>query len=381
MSVQIHREGERFWVPHFEVKIEGRNLPQDLVRDVVDVTYRDKVDEIDSFELTVNNWDASARKFKYEPPSSPAYRELFDPGRELVLSMGYFGNAREMIRGRITTLEPSYPESGSPTLSVRGLNVLHSFRLKQHTWSWTNARDSDIAEEIGRLPRSDDRPGLGFRVKPDSTARGEEPRLPNVFMNNQYDIVFLLDRARRRGYTVFLATDEEGEYLHFGPQPRARRVEYELEWGASLTQFRPTLTTANQVSKVTVRGWDRSTRRAVEFTAELGRDVPIDGDLHSSGVARAIEGVEVITDPPARSREEARRRAIERLRDGRQGMVTATGATVGLPDLRASNKVNVVLGGSRLEGVYFVTGTTHQINANGYRTTFEARRDEPQPNG
>ena len=51
-----------FYVPRFEIKIAGVNLPQDVLRDVVQVTYKDNVKELDSFELTVNNWDAEQRR-------------------------------------------------------------------------------------------------------------------------------------------------------------------------------------------------------------------------------------------------------------------------------------------------------------------------------
>ena len=49
-----------FYVPRFEVRIEGVGLPRDVLRDVVQVTYQDDIKEIDSFDLTVNNWDADA---------------------------------------------------------------------------------------------------------------------------------------------------------------------------------------------------------------------------------------------------------------------------------------------------------------------------------
>src|SRR5262249_25943241 len=82
-----------FYVPQFEVRIENAGLPRDVLRDVVEVTYKDKIDEIDSCEITVNNWDASRRAFKYigaedldedgqpNDPSDPAAAnwKIFDP--------------------------------------------------------------------------------------------------------------------------------------------------------------------------------------------------------------------------------------------------------------------------------------------------------------
>src|SRR4051812_38920112 len=97
-SIPIYREqndfGEResFYVPHFEVIIAGRGLPDDVVRDVMQVSYKDSIEEIDSFELTINNWDAQKGTFKYEPPSEPANEKMFDPGQKIELWMGYLNN-------------------------------------------------------------------------------------------------------------------------------------------------------------------------------------------------------------------------------------------------------------------------------------------------
>ena len=54
-----------FYAPGFELRIDGVGLPQGVLRDVMEVTYHDDINEIDGFELTVNNWDAAARRCKY----------------------------------------------------------------------------------------------------------------------------------------------------------------------------------------------------------------------------------------------------------------------------------------------------------------------------
>src|SRR5918912_1435806 len=91
-------QGQEFYVPYFQVKLLGRPLGQDVIRDILQVSYKDTIKEIDSFEITINNWDAAARKFKYSDS------DLFDPGKELELWMGYYGKdtLRLMIRGQIT---------------------------------------------------------------------------------------------------------------------------------------------------------------------------------------------------------------------------------------------------------------------------------------
>ena len=57
-------------------------------------------------------------------------------------------------------------------------------------------------------------------------------------------------------------------------------------------------------------------------------------------------------------------------------MIKASGGTVGLPDLRAGRTVQIGGLGKRFNGTYFITDTTHTIGTDGYRTTFNARRED-----
>ena len=152
-----------FYVPRFEVHAAGAALPESVVRDVTQVTYHDNIKEIDSFEITVGNWDAKKRKFKYigseddaslSPASPDAQRyKLFEPcAREFTLYMGYGSNLQRMTTAHVTTMQPTFPSAGSSTLSMRALNVLHRLRDKQNTPPpWKNAKESEIAKSIKTL--------------------------------------------------------------------------------------------------------------------------------------------------------------------------------------------------------------------------------------
>jgi phage protein D len=396
-------EPEPFYVPSFQVKIEGRKLPNDVLNDVTQVTYKDKVDDLDSFEITVNNWDADQLRFKYEPPEK-GIGGMFDPGQRIELYIGYVKNLRKMLIGVITTLQPNFPETGAPTLTVTGVNILHGFRKKQHTWSWEGKTDSQIAREIALNPVSDNRPGLGLRSQQLKTPNASEEKPEEfVFMNGQFDIVFLLERARQRGYTVQLELrrddkEQEQACLIFGRSESVREVTYELEWGKTLASFRPTLQTANQIGKVTVRGWDRRAKRPIEGTAKLPQDGAANLDWQSR-VGRAVnDRHEEITNQPVRTSAEAKSLAKKILGDQTRRMITASGVTVGLPDLRAGCKVRILGFGARrvagrtakedrivktkdgvFDGEYFITETTHTLNDQGYRTQFTARREKELP--
>lgn len=383
-AVDIFAPNHRtFYVPQFQVSIAGKELKQGLLRDVMQVTYRDSVEEIDSFELVVNNWDASSRqpRPKYEPAFNPQYAGIFDPGKKLELRMGYMSEMTLMLTGVITTLEPNFPEASSSTLSVRGLNVLHQLRTEPHTYSWTDKRDSDISVELGNMPLQSGHAGLGIPVKIDPSQ--DETKEPFIMMNNQYDIVFLLERARRHGYQVIYYEKSDTNpqpSLFFGP-PESKRVvpNYRLVWGKTLTSFKPKFDTGMMLAEVTWRGWDRKKDELIEQTAKWD-----DPDIVPSGperqqlqlIAQAYSArKEVRVTPPPRSKDDAKQLAKDTLTRQFQQMITASGSTVGLPDLRAGTKVQIEGLGLRYSGKYYITSTTHTMGEGGYRTQFEARRD------
>ena len=310
--------------------------------------------------------------------------------------MGYQDDMRQMMRGQITSLAATFPEGGAPTLTITGLNELHQFRTEQHTYSWENKADSAIAKELCGLPVQKGKPGLGIPLDPDSTPSSDETPETFVFMNNQYDIVFLLERARRHGYEVYLKNTDGKQTLYFGlSKSKAAAPVYQLEWGKSLLNFKPTLSTAKQVSQVTVCGWDRRTNQRIEEKFTL-QDLWKKQNKSATEIARLSKIAEaygnrseVVTDIPIHTKGEALKLAEGILENQDKKLIEGTGATVGLPDLRAgcalriigfgiqtnNNKGELVGTGSDFDGEYYVTETTHTIGGSGYRTDFSARRE------
>lgn len=391
-----------FYVPQFELHIEGAQLPSEVLRDVVDITYKDKLDEIDSCELTVNNWNADRREFKYVgseildpvtgapklPPrdrgkaAAAAYWKVFDPCSKTVrLYLGYSGELELMLTGNFTTLEPNFPSSGPPTLQVRLLNQMHKLRVKKYSDKYVNTTDTKIAEEIAK--KRD--PQLGnlarFPIPIFTNPTTPEPTLVYVGQKNQYDIDFLWSRARVRNYAVFMFGEGKDQTLYFGKSNQAKDpIVYQLEWGRSLIDFKPTLTTANQYRSVTVRGWDRATQKSIEEKADLADPelAKLNGNLHHL-LEQCDPREEFVEEVPMFTKDQAKKLARDLLGSQLKRMVRAVGTTVGLPKLRAGSRVRLGKSvGDRLSGIYFVTSTTHTFNNNGYTTRFEARREDEQ---
>jgi phage protein D len=396
---ESERQGS-FYVPRFEVKVEGVDLPRDVLFDISSVTYEDSVDSIDSFRMTINNWDDERREYKFIGSETEAQLEkghrdeprvtLFEPcGKEVLLLMGYGSRLVTMLKGHFTTMQPDFVD-GKASLTVTGLNILHQLRRKQYTTTWTDKRDSEIAQDIGR--RTDKgRKRFPLPIVIDQNALGNEKPIPLVTQHNQYDIDFLFQRARMRGYVVFIQEEDKTtnrpRQLYFGPSqaamvPGLRDVSFELKWGASLMEFKPKITTANQISSVTVRGWHRTRRTAISRTVTLDDErLTVNRDLHR--ILNACDArEELVVDEPVFTNCEARERAIAILLDQTKQMVTAEDVkVVGLPDLRAGQVVHITNLGARLSGRYFVTKTSHTIDDNGYVTTFSCRREQYQGGG
>jgi uncharacterized protein len=385
--VDLYQESKNvtFYVPEFEVRVDGETLSDHVVRDVLDLTYTDSVKGIDSFQLTVNNWDDRSNQFKYvgsetkESLGKNPLHTLFDPcNNEVTVSLGYVGQLRVMLTGNFVTFETNFTGKGRPQLTVRGLNLLHQLRRKQNTRTW---RDVRISQAVKSMERD-----FPLPIAVDRNAQRDEPILPFLAQRNQYDIDFIFAQARERGYVVFLreAQQERGptrRELYFGPSQGKdaiplRDVTFRLEWDKSLIDFTPSLTTANQVRSVTVNGWSRSRGQSVSATVDL--DDPRlnrNRDLYEF-LDRCAAREEIVVDEPVFTQQQARARAVALLQERQKDMVTAEGTTLGLPDLRSGKRLLIDGVGARFSGAYFVTETTHTWNESGYITKFKARRED-----
>jgi phage protein D len=384
-------EGQNFYAPRFEIKLRGQNLSRAVIRDVLDVSYSDDLEKLDSFEFTLNDWDPVQRMPKYSSPydgdgnlrrledNSPVPN--FDPGAKIELRMGYYGpdDPPLIMTGQVVSLSPSFPSGGNPTLRVRALNLLYTLQKKQEVAPFENKKDSEIAEAIGSE--------LGIEVEIPPGQKEQEQAREYIMVNNEYPIIFLMGRARRLGYDLFMKLPEDGSdgdpKLFFGRTPASETV-YEIAWGKSLVQFSPTVKTKGQVAKVVVRGWNpRASGEDRVITGEatiqdLNPELP-DPQLLSNIDSALAETHEAVVDDPIESEQEANEKALGILQDNWKSLVTGQGQTVGLPDLRAGRTVVIQGLGTRYSGRYLVTETTHKIGSRGYTTDFTARLEGPAP--
>src|SRR6266496_3593581 len=237
--------GQDFYVPAFKVKVRGKELLQ-VESDVLSVTYTDtdnrddkKQLQMDSFDLTVNNWDPDGKGpgkgwFKYSD------KDTFNPWQDVELFMGYYRKGKDelarMLVGEIVRMTPNFPESGPSTLTVHCVNLLQRFRTIPVTRDYVQKRDSfiarDLVQEIAKQVRQTV-PALELQVDDEELKRNlaHEDEIRLLPVQRQYAINFLLDRAREIGYDLWLDFDKD---------PTSSRRLVTLHYAPSKSVVKPT---------------------------------------------------------------------------------------------------------------------------------------------
>lgn len=358
-----------YFAPTFRVEINGRVLAADISRNITDVSVTHELDTTDHFSLTVANPYPELRW------THTADADLFREGNGVMIEMGYVNQTRPMLDGEITRISPTFPEGGTPTLRVEGHTRMHRLQGSRKTRTFKDMTDAQIAGQIARE--------LGLQTQIEDTGT-KHAYLAQV---NQTDLEFLLGRAEQIHFEVLV----EGKTLIFRRARLGQSASYTLVWGnpsksfgvgstvMPLRSFEPTLNTLQQVSGVTVRGYDPKTKKEIVGRAGTGSEESKMGNSAGGETAsQAFDGrqiEEVSVDVPVASQQEADQLAQAIYNRKAMELVTGTGATIGLPDLRPGRTVELEGLGPRFSGRYYVTQTTHSVGGSGYLTTFSAKRN------
>ncbi|GAA4842611.1 VgrG-related protein [Saccharopolyspora rosea] len=333
------------YAPRFEVRIAGLTMAADLAAQVLSVVVDSDLDLAGSFTLVLRNRDNAVL-------DSP----LLDPGKTVEIHLGYGDDLAPAFLGEITSVEPSFPQDGPPTVRVSGYDKSYRMRHNQpEPTEYTIADDSLIA---ARLAVEN---GLVPVVDP-------TPALPEKVVQAESDMAFLKTRAQRYFFDVYVEWDR----LHF-QFPRPQPAAHVLEWGRNLSSFSPRISAAGLAGLQVVRGYNQElaqTVRAAVPTADLDPDVLVErlgsaaADLLGSLVREGLRTQAV--DNPL----DAALLARSLLEDLLDGLYEGDGSCIGLPDLAAGKYVEIRGVGKRFGGIYRLRKVTHRIDGGGFATDF-----------
>lgn len=343
--------------PAFKLRVNGAELPQDAVADVIAVEVLDDVDAASMCSIRLKGWDGVAMRVKWMDDA------LFAEGNPVELALGYRDRTQPLFDGEIVGLEPDFPQGEPPTLTVRCFDLRHRLMRERRTHSYLDQQDSDVVREICEA--------AGLRVRADSSG----VRHPYLLQHNQTDFAFIAARAARIGWELLA----EGRTLVFRPRGYGAAPAVTLRREVELLQFRPRLSTLGQAPRRAVRGWSPADKQAVLADAQAGDEGGLMGGTASGGatVQRAFSrGGSGVVEQPVDGAEDAEQLARQGFREMALDYIRADGTCIGEPQLRAGIVARIEGLGQRFSGNYYLHAVEHRFSPRtGYQTRLQARRN------
>jgi phage protein D len=290
--------------------------------------------------------------------------ELLKFGTEVQVSLGYVdGQSRPVaLRGLITEISTSFPEGGSPELTVGGYDHGFPLTIGQHSRTWSKRRDSEVAQELASFNN------LG------SVIETTKENHPQIEQNQENDWAFLKKLADRNHFELYV--DEEKQ-LHFAPPQVRSDPVVELCYGEGLLTFKPEANLARQISRVEIYGWDRNTKKKIVGIATAGEELGLTGESPGEVLNTFVRDPDkrptLRLRQPVFTQAEADQRAKAALNESSKKFLTGEGESIGLPEVRPDRRIELTNLGSPFSMIYYVQQATHKIDANGYRTRFKVK--------
>lgn len=343
-------------ITQFHVKIDGAFVPENFMRDVFEVTVQNSLHLPDVATIVLN-----------DPTLKWIDDALFTPGKTVQVlgtASEQRSKSRPVFDGEIVELEPEF---GAKThrLTIRAFDRLHRLTRGRFVRSFQNVTDSDIARRFA----------TEVGLQPDVEATRQVH--PYLFQNNETNLEFLRQRAVAVGYLCYV----DGKKLCFKRLAQAP-VPVDLNWGATLAEFRLRLTTIAQVSHVSARGWDPGTKQEILSEVGSGEGMRAIGEKKPGGTlakdAFHIDASLLVASAPIHDQLGADQVAKAVADRQAERFIEADGSCPGNPQIVAGASVKIASIGKRFGGEYFVTAATHRFTPKeGYTTQFSISGQTP----
>lgn len=355
MAVSI--AGISQYAPRFLIKINNAEIAAEVSHSIKSVLIEQELNTTNSFRFEVQD-EFRGHGFKW------LEHGLFKFGNAVSIAMGYTGNLVKMVEGKIQDISAVFVQSIAPSFTVEGADSSYVFlTTPSKAVTFTKKTDSQIVTEIAREAQMEADVDDTTQVHPTKTKNAGES-----FFN------FLQNLAADNGFGLTLA----GRKLHFKAPQKGADPVLGLTWGKDLISFHPRLNTSQALSEVVVRSRDRTNKQTIEARVRAGEERQQETDRRlASNVVREIHGdvVKVITNRPVRSVEQAREKALAELERASDTFITGTAEVIGIPQLQPGMCLAIGGLGTWFSGKYYIQRVTHRIDASGYRSSLEVKRN------
>lgn len=376
------------YAPSYTIRLDGNPIPPEICSAIGSVTWTNGMEGADRVELALAN---------------PSLRLLDHPllaaGAEFRLSVGYAPDPlEEVFVGEITGIEPTFPSSGMPAMRLTAQDYLNrltkgkkdrAFRISIPTIGNFSLPDPVVTALVagldGLLPALDPVGGALATI----LALGSYLSFPSFSQlavrqqTSESDFDLLTKISKENGWAMFIdhTVEPRGRVLRFQFLIEDFAPSVTLGWGSGLMDFTPRLTTVGDIFGVTARVWVDSIK--TEFVIAISWDydrAAINLNIYPS----LIGDVEELLGPDAKGKTvevkptgfaNAAYKMINELLPRLNNRLTGVGSAVGDPRIKASKVIQLNGLGGTFSGLYRVTSATHTLDASGYRTSFNARKE------
>lgn len=309
---------------------------------------------LSALELRFSNWASTL---------DGGAEEAFPAGSRLKLGgpievyAGDETSPREIFRGRITALEADYEPGAPPELTVLAEDALQQARLERRSRLYADQSPADIvravAAELGLTPV------ITALTEPTGTWA----------QYNESDLAFLRRLLSRMDADLQIV----GTELHVSPRGDVRRGALELALHGQLSRARIIADLSDQVTAITVRGWDVAAGAAIKSESRAGAHL---------GPGRGTPGAQVLRDAFGERSEHIGHFAVgadseaaaltQAAFDQRaRRFLRVDGTAEGNAQLRVGTHVTLSGLGARFDNTYYVVSACHRYDQQqGYRTDF-----------
>lgn len=334
-----------YLAPGFQVKVEGNNLnTANMI--ISSLSVDTSLEKADSFSFTVANaFDPVRKDFDW-------LDQYLAIGKNIEINMGYADVLETVFKGYITSVRYELTSSDQTNVVVSGMD--YSFKLMKGIKSqmFPQVTDSDAASRIIG--------NAGLIAKVDSTSITYD-MIQQVGVS---DYQFLCWLAERNGYEFFVS----GQQVHFRKPPSGGSPVVTLTWGQNLLSLYKEDDLSDQTGKVTVRTWDPKTKQTLVGVASQISSIGSGQD--GKAVLEAVLGnVEDNYFSEARTNDQALTEAKAIKNRSAMKLVSGEATCIGLPEIRAGKFVQLAGLGSKLNKLYYITSSRHNIDESGYTTT------------
>jgi hypothetical protein len=265
---------------------------------------------------------------------------------------------REIFRGVITGLEAEFPEENPPELLVLAEDKLQAARMTRRTATYSEISIADLAGTIASR----------LSVTPQITGFNEA--IGTWIQLNESDLAFLRRIIRRYDGDVQIVGNE----LHVSPRSDVQRGMIELELHSQLRSVRFIADLADQVTEVTVSGWNSLRGSRVSATSNVSYLGPGTGRGGPQVLSESMgDRSEHVGHIAVANDEEAQALADTVFYQRARRFVCSEGTAEGNPAIRVGTHVTLTGVSPRFENTYYVVAAHHRFDVHkGYETDFRA---------